>query len=294
MQDYFENIFSGSIFCVRIILYYYALRKKVLIIHLEHIKTVQHNIGNGITEPKLGMTYNDIPVVIKTYNGPEGQLVLFNEYLCYRLAILLDIPMPISGVCIIDQHTLIYNDCVTLNQYGYGFYSTHLNKAVTLVETIVPLMKNKEIFFKILLFDHIIFNADRNPGNLLVQYYKKNITLQVIDHSHVFKNGPIWDASCLRRFMSERDYLSTEILEANEYLYSMFYHNISISQKELDDLKVVFSNTITASVLHRIISDIPKEWCPSDTDIGALIEYLLYRIQHIDEICSTILKYLKN
>lgn len=71
-------------------------------IRFEHIKTVQHNIGNGITEPKLGMTDDNTPVIIKTYNGPEGSLVLFNEYFCYRLAILLDIPMPVSGICTID------------------------------------------------------------------------------------------------------------------------------------------------------------------------------------------------
>lgn len=275
-------------------MYYYALRKKVLIIHPEHIKTVQHTIENGITQPKLGMTDNNIPVVIKTFNGPEGSLVLFNEYLCYRLAILLDIPMPVSGVCIIDQNTLIYNDCVAPGQYGYGFYSTYLSKALPLVETIITLMKNKEVFFKILLFDHIIFNADRNAGNLLVQYYKKNVILQVIDHSHVFRNGAIWNESCLRRFMDERDYLSTEVLESNEYLYSMFYHNMSVSQSALDALKVKFSDTVTAPILYHIISDIPTEWCPTDADIAALIEYLLYRVQHIDEICAAILNYLKN
>ena len=44
-------------------------RKKVIAIRFEHIKTVQHTISNGITEPKLGMTDGNIPVVIKTYNG---------------------------------------------------------------------------------------------------------------------------------------------------------------------------------------------------------------------------------
>lgn len=49
-------------------------------IRLEHIRTVQHNMGNGITELKLAMTDDNIPVIIKTLNGPEGSLVLFNEY----------------------------------------------------------------------------------------------------------------------------------------------------------------------------------------------------------------------
>jgi hypothetical protein len=37
-------------------------------------------MGNGITELKLAMTDDNIPVIIKTLNGPEGSLVLFNEY----------------------------------------------------------------------------------------------------------------------------------------------------------------------------------------------------------------------
>jgi len=194
----------------------------VITIRFEHIKVVQHNIGNGITEPKLAMTDANIPVVVKTYNGPEGSLVLFNEYLCYRLAILLDIPMPGSGICLINEETVIYNGCVAKDQYGYGFYSTYINKSAPLVDTIISMMKNKEVFYKILLFDHIIFNSDRNPGNLLVQYYKSNITLQVIDHSHVFINQAVWDASCITRAMKEKDYFSMKVLEDNNYLYSMF------------------------------------------------------------------------
>ena len=265
----------------------------MLAIRFAHIKTVQHNIGNGITEPKLAMTDDNTPVVVKTYNGPEGSLVLFNEYFCYRLAILLDIPMPISGICIIDQDTHIYNGCVKSDQYGYGFYSTHLNKSVTLVDTIIPLIKNKEVFYKILLFDHVIFNTDRNPGNLLVQYYKSNITLQVIDHSHVFINQAIWDASCLKRAIKEKDYFSTRVLEDNVYLYSMFYRNMAVTEKNFKDHKINFCSKITENVLRNVITDIPQELLPPLKDIDALVEYLLYRVDHLDDICITIMNYLQ-
>lgn len=264
----------------------------MIAIRYKHIKTIQHDIGNGITEPKLAMTDENTPVVIKTYNGPEGQLVLFNEYLCYRLAILLDIPMPKSGICLIDQDTLVYNNCITSSQNGYGFYSTYLNKCVTLVDTIIPLVKNKEIFYRILLFDHIIFNTDRNIGNLLVQYYKNNIILQVIDHSHVFINQAVWNAHCLQTAMAEKDYFSTKVIEKNEILYKMFFQNMSIREENFSDIKINFRSKITDGVLRSFISDIPHEWLPPDEDINALVEYILYRVEHIDEICTTILNYL--
>lgn len=262
-------------------------------IRVEHIKTVQHNLGNGTTEPKLAMTDENIPVVIKTFNGPEGPLVLFNELFCYRLAIMLDIKMPISGICLIDQGTEIYNGCVNVNQFGYGFYSTYLNKAVTLVETIIPQIKNKEDFYRILLFDHIIFNHDRNPGNLLVQYYKNNIQLQVIDHSHVFINEAIWNADCLQVAMQEKDYFSSRVLEENQYLYGMFFRTLSVSKENFTDIITQFRDKITEASLRGITTDIPQTWLPPTDHIDMLIKYILYRVNHLDDICATIVHFIR-
>lgn len=264
----------------------------MVIIRFEHIKTVQHNIENGITEPKLAITDDNTSVIVKTINGPEGNRVLFNEYYCYRMAILLEIPMPESGICLIDNTTEILNECVNDNQYGYGFYSTYINKAVPLVETIISKIKNRDDFYKIVLFDHIIFNPDRNAGNLLVQYYKKNILLKVIDHSHVFVNQAIWDANCLELAMKEKDYFSTRVLEENKYLYNMFFHNMKPSSGEFSEIKERFCTKISEGLLRSIIADMPKEWISSDKDVDALIKYTLYRIEHIDDICITILNYL--
>ena len=88
-------------------------------------------------------------------------------------------------------------------------------------------MRNKEDFVKILLFDHIIFNTDRNPGNLLVRFCKNDVSLKVIDHTHVFISQALWDASCLKRAMEENDLLDTKVLEYNSYLiwnvFSQFF-----------------------------------------------------------------------
>lgn len=238
------------------------------------------------------MTDDNTPVVIKTNNCPEGNLVLFNEYFCYRLAILLDIKMPVAGICMVDHETVIYGDCVTSNQLGLGFYSTYLPKSIILIPTIIDMLQNKTDFVKILLFDHLIFNTDRNLGNLLVQYYKKNITLQVIDHSHVFINQAIWDANCLHRAMEEKDYFSTKILENNDYIYSMFFRSMNLNNMDLTEAVRLFKAKVTRATLEHLISEVPKEWLPSQINVDALIEYLLYRIQHMEDICQTIKNYL--
>ncbi len=46
----------------------------------------------------LGTTDDGDLAVIKTFGNPEGTIVLFNEYFFYRLAILINIPMPKSGI----------------------------------------------------------------------------------------------------------------------------------------------------------------------------------------------------
>ena len=265
----------------------------MIVIKFQHIRTIQHDVGNGITNPKLAITDENVLVIIKTFNGPEGQLVLFNELFCYRLAILLGLPMPPSGVCLVDKNTEVYNNCINDDQYGYGFYSTYLHKSTVLVETIISLITNKEVFYRIVLFDHIIFNSDRNPGNLLVQYYKNNVSLMVIDHSHVFINQAVWDDNCLNRAIDEKDYYSTRVLEDNSILYGMFFRHLTITEECFEGIKEEMKNIVTEESLRSIVSDIPKEWLPPDRNIEALIRYILYRVEHIDDITITILNYLR-
>lgn len=261
-------------------------------IDVKHVKTLQYTVENGITEPKFGMLADNSMAIIKPINGPEGNLVLFNEIFCYKLAILLGLPMPNSGICIIDKNTDVFNKCLDSRQYGYGFYSQFLNKAIVLVPTIISKLKNIEVFFMLLLFDHIIFNTDRNSANLLVQYYKKDISLKVIDHTHVFVNQAVWDSTCLKRCIEKNDYNSTDILVHNNFLYEMFYQQMNIKENCFDESKIILRKHITESTLRIVSKDIPEEWLPSSDDLEALIEYILYRVRHLDEICKMIDLYI--
>lgn len=262
------------------------------------IKTIHqlcYNIDLGSTEPKFAFLSDGSQAVVKLMNGPQGNLVLFNEYLCYRLAILLDIPMPTSGICIMDTDTEIQNNIADSTNYGKAFFSAYMPKTTKLVPRIINTIKNKDDFIKILLFDHIIFNTDRNPGNLLVEYYKNNISLKVIDHSHVFINQAIWDSNCLERAMSSNDLLSTRVLEDNSYLYNMFFRNMSISKEILTKSSFLFQKQLTCDIITDIITAIPKEWLPpTNNDITSLTNYIMYRVDNIDVIISMIMKYIKS
>jgi hypothetical protein len=246
----------------------------------------------GSTEPKFAILEDGTQVVTKLYNGPEGNLVLFNEYLCYRLAILLDIPMPRSGVCILDGSSEIQDEeLANSNNFGKAFFSEYMPKVTRLLPSIIGKMKNKEDFVKILLFDHIIFNTDRNPGNLLVRFCKDDISLKVIDHTHVFINQTFWDANCLKRAMEENDLLDTKVLEYNSYLYEMFFHNFAITKEMLEKGSLVFKSKIGRDIMLGLISSVPDEWKPKQKDLDELVNYILYRVDNLEVIISTILTY---
>ena len=263
------------------------------IIKEHRISQLCYDIGLGSTEPKFAILDDGTQVVTKLMNGPEGNLVLFNEYLCYRMALLLDIPMPESGICILDGMSEIQEDGLAdETNYGRAFYSKYMPKVTKLVSSIVGRIKNKEDFIKILLFDHIIFNTDRNSGNLLVRFYKGDISLKVIDHTHAFVNQSFWDAICLKRAMQENDLLDTKVLEYNEYLYEMFFHNFSVTKEMLESQSLVFKSKISRDIITELIETTPKEWRPNQNDINALVDYIMYRVENLDVIISTIMTYI--
>lgn len=260
----------------------------------KHIAQIHYNMNIGVTEPKYAILDDGSQIVVKLSHGPEGNLVLFNEYVCYRLAILIDIPMPYCGICVMDAKTEVFDSNIASSiNYGYAFYSTFMPKTTKLLSSIIRLMRNKEVFIKVLLFDHMIFNRDRNEGNLLVRFYKNDVSLKVIDHTHVFINGAIWNSNCLKTAMKENDLFSTEVLEYNERLYSMFYRNISVTKEALEEAGIEFKNGINSDVINKILEECPQEWRPTREDEEVLVEYLMYRINHFDVIISMIMNYIK-
>lgn len=257
------------------------------------VSIIQSLMGNGITEPKLATLEDKTSVVLKEFNGNEGNLIIFNEYVCYRLALLVDLPMPKSGFCILDDSIKDEGNLISPKNYGYCFYSTFISKSTPLKSGIISLITNRELFSRLLIFDHIIYNSDRNPGNLLVQFYKNNIQLYIIDHSHVFKNQAIWDSQCLENGIRENDYFDKEILIRNTTIYDMFFKNTKLIKAMLESEKSIFQNKFTYDTIMSIINDCPQEIKPPQKDIDSLVKYLLYRVDNLDEIISMIIAYLK-
>lgn len=265
------------------------MRKGSGVINNRYVKEVQYVLTNGATLPARALLVDNTNVILKYFREDIGKLVLFNEYFAYRLAEAIGLPMPQSGICIINEKTIDNNHVLRPESYGYAFYSTYVSSTI-FKQGIIKHLSNIDIFYRLLVFDHIIFNTDRNEFNLLTTFSKKDTSFTVIDHSHVFKNGTIWDANCFKYGIEDEDYMSNEILEANSKMYGMFFQNISFDAELLVGEAEKAKAIITDSLLSDIINEIPDEWMPSERDVMALKEYLLYRTEHILETCQMIIE----
>lgn len=256
-----------------------------------HVDKVDRRIENGCTEPFLAVlnTGSDqIHAVIKTKNNVQGILSVVNEWISYKLAIALEILMPESGIAQIDDNTDTGN-FVDKSDFGNCFYSKYIQKASIPNENVMEFVANKDSYEKIILFDHLVYNTDRNKGNLLIFTGKGDKLLYAIDHTHVFKNQTIWDRQCLIQGIQANDFLNQDILVSNGYVYFFRSKNIN-----LDTLKLqasVFMNILKKELLEEIVDSIPVDWKINKADLDALVKYLLYRSEHLYEICEMIAQY---
>ena len=200
--------------------------------------------------------------------------------------------MPPSGVCLCDENTIDFQGDLRDENKGYGFYSTYIEKNTILKMGIMKHVSNIDIFYKVVIFDHFVYNKDRNLANLLVEYKKNNIFISVIDHSHVFKNETIWDKNCFEIGIKENDYLDKYIMQRNNAIYQMFYQNINVDYNRLMEFAKEVQHKITDEILEQIIFNIPQEWKVSESNLRALMEYLKYRREHLPEMCQVIVDYI--
>lgn len=249
--------------------------------------------GIGVTHPCIarvddGETFT---AFIKLIDNPEGSRCLINELVSYRLATALGVLVPESGVAFVDENTVDNTGCSLMtSSYGPCFYSRQIEKALQLNAEVMRFIDNKEMYEKVIMFDHLIYNADRNPGNLLLTGKKREKVLYAIDHTHVFKNQAIWDANCLELGMKERDFLTRDILNCNEALYGYFSSDKPITYSSLKSVAEDFKRICNEKMVEEALNNLPKEWFISNTDLEALKEYLLYRACHLNDMCEMIVK----
>lgn len=230
--------------------------------------------------------------VVKTLNNLQSNIVLVNELVSYKIALLLGLPVPESGICLIDENTEGIEKLESNDKLGKGFYSKRIDNATVVNSSkMIDLVENKKDIIKVIVFDHLIYNSDRNQGNIIISFKKKKVLLNVIDHTHVFNKECLWNKQELERCKIENDFLDYRILKENSFLYTMFFERVTITLEELLTVSKEYKELINEQKLKAILKNIPKEWELIEEDANALVEYLLYRLDKLDEMCKIIFKY---
>lgn len=237
----------------------------------------------GSTNPFIANTQNE-SYVCKLYESDLGNLHLVNEYVCYHLAKLVNLPIPEANLIRFTQDTISTSDDLSTRDIKstLAFGSRLINRVQT---NITPILlescDNTSIIPSLILFDQIILNYDRatNDGNLLFNTKKRELI--VIDHSHVFNVGTIWTEYSLSQCKDQllvNNFQKKYYKMLNRYIYG---HNPfgtvidKISMIKLEDIE-------------SIVNSVPDEWEFDSTSANALISFIMHRLNLIPNILAAI------
>lgn len=246
------------------------------------IVDIERKIPLGVTNPYIVKCSDGKKYVAKFPGNPDGTKVLINEYVCAELAKLLGLPIPnykLIKIKDIQKYKNILMDIDLVN--GTVFCSEFIDKA-TNVPGYYVLSKTSNNYdaIKILIFDVIIGNNDRNPGNLLINL--KNNSLIMIDHSHVFVHEALWNKNNLSELIGN----NIDLSKMNEFNFN----NLSLCSNNINNKTVMVEyinriKSIDVSKIKNILDTIPQDWDISAIEKEVLKNFLLDRLHRINEIC---------
>lgn len=237
----------------------------------------------GATNPFLIEASNDVKYVAKFPGNPEGKKVLINEFICAELALLLKLPIPkyeLIEITNIDYYMDKLDNISNIN--GTVFCSQYIETANPVPSySILRTVDNSFDVVKTIFFDIIIGNNDRNPGNVLID--SKTNSFIIIDHSHVFINGAIWDTYSLTRAIEEK----IDISELNPIITNILIQALNEKNHRLELNEYVrFLKSISSKEIENIVKKVPKDWELDEDEGVLLIQFIVDRLSRIDEICS--------
>lgn len=257
----------------------------MLLILLNEIeaKSYHQKLPLGSTDPFIANTQNQT-FVCKLCEDHLGNLHLVNEYVCYHLAKLLGLPLPSASLIRFSDELISSNQDLSNRKIksNLAFGSELVKKVQTNINPILlESCKNTNIIPNLILFDQLILNNDRatNDGNLLFDLKTKELI--VIDHTHVFIDGTIWNEITLEQNKNQLlvdNFQMKYYKMLNRYIYGNNPFNDilkRISQVRKEDIKL-------------IIDSIPQEWAFSPAHSAALTSFLLHRLSLVPNILKEI------
>lgn len=258
---------------------------------MELVYNFNRSIANGVTKPVLISTENGDTFVLKYIHENCNSKVLFNELISYRLAELLKVPVPNHCLLKLEQNFIDRTDyMLELQAKPCVCFATQYIKGTS---SISPVFLENSIntcdIPKIILFDQLIMNEDRsvNPGNVLYAFKEKKIL--AIDHSHVFRNGMIWEANMVNT-MASNSPIVIKNLDGDLYKYfSKYINGHSPFAKICSDIQKMQKND-----LNEIFEDIPPDWKITKTEVDSVKKLILAQMSNLDGIMKLMKSHFNN
>jgi hypothetical protein len=250
------------------------------------------NMEDGISKPKKMLCNDNIMRVVK-FNHPDNYTrALLHEFLGYRIALLLELP-------ILDQK-FVYVSPELANVYsGVEGMSSGIKIGSPLVdidkniadnglfrEPLPELYKscsNAGMIQDVLAYDIWIHNDDRgsNKGNLLVLPNKSGTKEFVIhDHGYAFFN-PV---ATMERYKNLQEFRDAHLSwQDHKYPFGPVYEaikmNIDLRNPHVNPFARIITKieAVSKQDLEDIMSDIPNEWQIPDYEKKAIVSFLFER-----------------
>lgn len=248
--------------------------------------------AQGCTQPASVLLDDERKAVFKYPQNPMGIIVLFNEYITYCIARVINLCVPEFGIAIVDENTQLDEGISTtypLTRFmGTGFYCSFIEKSVPVSEKILKHACNLSETGKIILLDQIVKNSDRYSENMRMEMTGPSPKMYIIDHSHAL-GDPEWDTTTLILSDCESPYIWRE----NFDLYTMLINagaNVTPDTLRADCESI--QAQITGTVIEDIFSSVPAVWRDSigELRVKHAQKYILNRITNLQIICQTINK----
>lgn len=247
-----------------------------------NIVEIKNRVNNGCTTPYVVWCDDKNSYVVKFPGNIQGKKALVNEFIASRLCEYLE--LPIMNYNLINVKKSDYNDNMKDDIKfisGTAFGTIYNDRLLPILNPgMVSKAKNSYDAIKILIFDLLIGNYDRNEGNLMINSYSKELIM--LDHTHIFELGTIWDATQLPRLITNK--FDTNIL--NKYNYINIVESLKFNETFYSELHKFINKVknIKKEYVDKIMSDIPEDWDVNSEEKRLLTDYILIRFNRVDEI----------
>lgn len=246
------------------------------------------SIGIGVTVPQLIRADDDNVYVVKLKNNRLGMKVLVNEFIASRLGNMMELCFPASDMITLTDEFINSSKRLTRMKViaGLHFATYYLRSSKYVHHYHLHAVTNKKEFAGVMLFDHLLHNADRtlNGKNMLIRREIDGYRMYAIDNSHLLGSGR-WEKESLRVMIN-----GVKLNKRRAY-GTLLRHYL----QESDFMPYVEKfEAITKQQVDQIVDDIPEEWL-SDIETRAELKlFLLARCAMAREVAAMLIALIPN